>query len=85
MAAQKRVFNLQSVCQMSRLMGKLRAYFQTTLICQLLPIGRNGDQLKGTYSRFHVYEVRPPIDPRRDTALRGPYYFWNTLYVERQR
>lgn len=49
MAAEKRVFNLQSVCQMSRLMGKLMAYFQTTLICQLLPIGSKITWLMGFY------------------------------------
>lgn len=48
-ATQKRVFNLQSVCQMSRLMGTFGYYFQTTLIFKLLPINRNGDELKDSY------------------------------------
>jgi len=65
--------------------GNFGYYFHATLIFKLLPIDRNGDELKGTYSRFHVYEVHPSIDPRRDTALPGPYYFWNTLYVEHKR
>lgn len=37
-AAQKGVFNLQSVCQMSRLLETFGYYFQTTLIFKLLPI-----------------------------------------------
>lgn len=37
-AAQKEVSNLQSLGLVSRLLAKLRDYFQTTLIFKLLPI-----------------------------------------------